>query len=246
MIARRRRPAAADPRMRPWTTRKGKRRPPTGATWTRTSVASSARVGRSGRASSGVRQRSVPADAPLGGGGARSLATGRARDARDAGISTRRRGTATCALRIHRPAQRRTARPRLPAWRRLDALQHRYPRPGDARVRGARRLLRDRRRLRAVARAASFRSRSSRSSTSCAGSRSRAPRSASTRRRLAIGGDSAGANLSVAACLVRRDLQSAPPLARHGPQLRRVRSRTVPRKPAAATAARNTCSAARR
>ena len=61
------------------------------------------------------------------------------------------------------PAPGDPARPRLPAWRRLDAVQHRYPRSGHARVRRARRLLRDRRRLRAVARAQVSGRRSSRS-----------------------------------------------------------------------------------
>ena len=153
-----------------------------GATWTRTSVASSVAMAEAIARYPGVRQRALPA----------GCAAGRKRRARPGGragprcsrrgISSCRRATARCALRIHRPGARRTARPRLPARRRLDAVQHRHPRPGDARVRGARRLLRDRRRLRAVARAQVSGRRSNRSSTSCDWLARRGPRARHRRR----------------------------------------------------------------
>ena len=126
--------------------------------------------------------------------------------------------------RPHPPSRaRKPAGPRLPAWRRLDALQHRHPRPRDARVRGARRLLRR-----------------SASTTRCRPSRSfpcpleqvvdvvrwlaeEGPALGIDAGRLAIGGDSAGANLSVATCLLRRDDGVRPAALRHAPQLRRVR-----------------------
>ena len=209
MSGRRRRPAATDPRMRSWTTREGKWSPPTGRPGPG-HPSFHPRGGRVGRALirdptarpiPQLRRWAEEARAPWRQGGPAMLET------RELFVPTRH---GPVRVRIHRPAHGEPARPRLPARRRLDALQHRHPRPRDARVRGSRRLLRRRRRLRAVARA-QVSGALEQVVDVVAGSRSRAARSASTPRRLAIGGDSAGANLSVATASCA-DHGAGPPL----------------------------------
>ena len=138
----------------------------------------------------------------------------------------------------------RTARSHLPAWRRLDALQHRYPRPAHARICGARRLLRHRRRLRAVAREQVSGRRSNRSWTSCAGSPSRAVSSASTRT-ASRSAATPPAPISAFRLPAAARPESGPPLCglvlNYGAFFPAVR-----RTPAVAMADPNTCSAARK